>query len=1421
MLLRFSEKTYLQNNVTQEQLRVMVQRLLPFFHKKGVLAHLDFLAKHVLPNVANVFATTQPVLTDNGQELDGSEFSALPLLKNSLFEGRIDRGDYDLKQLLFFVAEELGPLRGALRFYLEYAPAIRDVISKKKKQLIKTEDVPHGDDLTFQGSIFVFEQFEVVSIEGVSHHRSDLDRRSEYVYGVFRKPHRLRNLAKSAAASVLHRNMLVYVVFRRTSATRSQIRDLTSNHALVVPCIVACDLEKAQLPNNWLDIDFACIGEDQLGIILEPTFPWQLNELFGICKMSLEERGEVDLVVPRENLWVSIEPFFRGVFDLSKNGILQNPDVSPILKTVRAISSPTSGEVQLHKPGWANQGQRTEVDFDCLLKQEEKEINPTKWKPTTPFPNRVLQRRTCLDPGQVEGLEAVLTREISLVQGPPGTGKSFLGGRLIALFLDQKNKKLFEHMKILLIAKTNHALDSSLEEAFKAIGNERRFVDLFRRLGTVKADGHSPFERSLRAIANVSGKGCPMQDARKAQWIEDKQYRMWTKEAKESPLCYLLSLSVEDLHSIYSSANSERRNLFKTISRWDPKKRRTFEVMISDYAVKNQSSGNDFCKHLGCIHLLNAQLKDLIPEATGLVEKVNATWSEIMQKNEFLQGVVSSPIVPSNAELQITGIVGADTMRLVKDLLLNKYKKRAPIMWQKPSLHSAKKFLEGALETLINNLEVVSTSRTDLQFHLAELNIHLQTLETIYNEAEAPLNELQTRFSSALYSLNKDGLKALLEIVSMVDRRAAHPSTMSAEPYFSEDEIKLVRGKYAFRHVIKTKSPPFSSADESLKVVAATCNGCALRSEFIKEFCPTIVIVEEAGQVPEPILSQLLFKTVGHLIMIGDHLQLSPEAKHYVLSAEGNRGFFFNISLLERLIRGYRRSKNEQEKVFGQYPFAQLKTQYRMHPDIATLVSPLYDSLETAEAVRKPKARPRVSPLSDLRVVFFDHSYGCEAQEDSTSSSNSGEATLAVAIAKLLRHHGHGEGSITVLTPYKGQWVKLIKAASEAGFKPRLGTLDRQEMEKTEVGAETLEDTSEKGAKKGELAISTVDNFQGLESDIIIVSLVRGNTPSSRLGFVRVTKRANVLLSRARRLLILLGDFNLAISSDCFFSKICDTVRQKAEDGSRQFALLDSISFKCEHGTMITLKEHEDFDKKSPLGGCDKPCPVSLRCGHPCSMRCHGNLKAVHESLISRCRIIVKTKNECSRPSHRGKWLSVKCCERSLNCLLPCGRSLPCQQHFCRATCHQCSFQDAEHDVCLICEREQKERERNQQKTASGTEDTTEENENSEKDQKIESRRDSNVTDEEAAEGGASEKERDSRRQRRSRFVAPGSGQAKESGVLESIPKNVRLNEVMKALEDGVTTLNINNNNDDEAQHPKRYIKKTKKQYERKQKNKS
>jgi superfamily I DNA and/or RNA helicase len=105
------------------------------------------------------------------------------------------------------------------------------------------------------------------------------------------------------------------------------------------------------------------------------------------------------------------------------------------------------------------------------------------------------------------------------------------------------------------------------------------------------------------------------------------------------------------------------------------------------------------------------------------------------------------------------------------------------------------------------------------------------------------------------------------------------------------------------------------------RVIGCTTSGAVMNQDLLREVGAEVLMLEEAGEIMEPLVLTSLSDDCKHVIMIGDHKQLRPKAEHYPLTVESGRGHNLNKSLFERLAT--------------RLPVAALSTQWRMHPDIA------------------------------------------------------------------------------------------------------------------------------------------------------------------------------------------------------------------------------------------------------------------------------------------------------------------------------------------------------------------------------------------------------------------------------------------------------------------------------------------------------
>lgn len=71
--------------------------------------------------------------------------------------------------------------------------------------------------------------------------------------------------------------------------------------------------------------------------------------------------------------------------------------------------------------------------------------------------------------------------------------------------------------------------------------------------------------------------------------------------------------------------------------------------------------------------------------------------------------------------------------------------------------------------------------------------------------------------------------------------------------------------------------------------------------------------------------------------------------------------------------------------------------------------------------------------------------------------------------------------------------------------------------------------------------MATIDDYQGEESDIVIVSFVRSNARKS-MGFLKTPNRVCVALSRARKGLFCFGNFSMYARSSLLWNGIIRSV---------------------------------------------------------------------------------------------------------------------------------------------------------------------------------------------------------------------------------------------------------------------------------------
>ncbi|KAK2035983.1 ATPase [Colletotrichum somersetense] len=409
---------------------------------------------------------------------------------------------------------------------------------------------------------------------------------------------------------------------------------------------------------------------------------------------------------------------------------------------------------------------------------------------------------------------------------------------------------------------------------------------------------------------------------------------------------------------------------------------------------------------------------------------------------------------------------------------------------------------------------------------------------------------------------------------------------------------------------------------QTKRLIGCTTTAAAKYKSLIKAAKPDVVLVEEAGEILEAHVLTALHSETSQLILIGDHKQLRPKINNYKLSVEKGEGFDLNRSLFERLI------------LQGHDHFT-LQKQHRMHPDISDIVRQMtYPAL-----LDDPKTEARKPPKGlQSRVSFINHEHPEDLTNEMTdrrddgvpsSKQNRFEAQMVLKLVKYLGQQGYGTENIVVLTPYLGQ-LRLLRDMLSEENDPWLNDLDSFEL--TRAGLMTAAAAKVKSGS-GRIRLSTIDNYQGEESDIVIASLTRSNN-NGDIGFMRAPERLNVLCSRARECLVLIGNMQTFMASSkgkVLWNRFFELLKEKGH-------LHDGVSIRCEQHPEKTalLKEPKDFDLKCPDGGCDQVCNALLSCGkHTCQRRCH----RIADHSKSTCEIRIE--KTCGR-GHKSRVLCSK-----------------------------------------------------------------------------------------------------------------------------------------------------------------------------------
>jgi serine/threonine protein kinase len=280
---------------------------------------------------------------------------------------------------------------------------------------------------------------------------------------------------------------------------------------------------------------------------------------------------------------------------------------------------------------------------------------------------------------------------------------------------------------------------------------------------------------------------------------------------------------------------------------------------------------------------------------------------------------------------------------------------------------------------------------------------------------------------------------------------------------------------------------------ERCSVVAATCVGLSAVKDA-NEVAFDLCIIDEASKATA-MESCVPMARSRRWVLVGDSMQLPPFREEVLANPSlKSRYGIESDEADESAFERFRRLLPEKNKVM-------LATQYRMVLPIGRLVSEcFYDGRLESKRKSAPKA---LTSLTGFSVNWLS-TYRLPARSDQrigTSFVNTHEAAqICDLLVKL-------DSSCAKIDPKAPPFSVLVLS----GYGAQVTNLDRR--------ITTIRHT----LPRLKVDACTIDRVQGRQANVVIFSVTRSNLDGTA-GFLRELERINVALSRARDLLVIIGD---------------------------------------------------------------------------------------------------------------------------------------------------------------------------------------------------------------------------------------------------------------------------------------------------------
>lgn len=415
-------------------------------------------------------------------------------------------------------------------------------------------------------------------------------------------------------------------------------------------------------------------------------------------------------------------------------------------------------------------------------------------------------------------------------------------------------------------------------------------------------------------------------------------------------------------------------------------------------------------------------------------------------------------------------------------------------------------FVECGRDAMVALERFLKYENENFEFEIPEYWKKLKRFTSVTDEMTTLLekfnNDIQL-LSTFGNSESKDDNVTLIEeeLISLINDVESQLVFMNGNKSSESDLYDLI---WTFKHELSSTANVKNIISSYSQVNAATCQQAANRNinptmKGLDDAYDYVIIDEAARSNP---LDLLIPMSLGRkIILVGDHKQLphlvEREIVERVVEKTNDAGVadVLEESLFMRLF-----NKVQSEDVTsGTNRTCVLNEQFRMHPTICDLINVFYHEEQLKSACLAEEKAHNLGLYDNKPLAWIDVPAKEPYHFEMSGKSKSRQDEINVLIDELKKVLiSNSEYRVGVISFYAKQ-VSMIQEAVDEEFP--------DESYRIEIG--------------------TVDAFQGKEFDVVVLSTVRSNQEEDvkkRVGFLNNNNRLCVAFSRAKRLLIAIGD---------------------------------------------------------------------------------------------------------------------------------------------------------------------------------------------------------------------------------------------------------------------------------------------------------